>query len=153
MGVVAFDHVALPTADAQRLLAFYRSLGFGILGEEEWRAGTGFTCAITFGDNKINVHTESMVAMRGRPEYLRGPTAEPGCGDLCFVWEGGIDALQAKLTQAGVTAIEGPISRLGGRCGGVTPGVSVYVRDPDDNLIEFISYDPVDIAAYRDQVS
>jgi catechol 2,3-dioxygenase-like lactoylglutathione lyase family enzyme len=151
MGVTAFDHVALPTADAERLLAFYRSLGFGILGEEEWRAGKGLICSITFGDQKINVHTEGMVAMRGRPEYLRGPTAEPGCGDICFVWEGGIDALQSKLSEAGVTPIEGPVPRRGGRRGGVTPGVSVYVRDPDDNLIEFMSYDPVDIASYGDR--
>jgi catechol 2,3-dioxygenase-like lactoylglutathione lyase family enzyme len=151
MGVTAFDHVALPTSDAARLLAFYRSLGFGILGEEEWRAGTRPTCAITFGDNKINIHTEAMVAMRGRPEYLRGPAAEPGCGDLCFVWEGGIGSLQTKLGEAGVNPIEGPVPRLGGRSGGLTTGVSVYVRDPDDNLVEFISYDPADVAAYGDR--
>jgi catechol 2,3-dioxygenase-like lactoylglutathione lyase family enzyme len=149
MGVTAFDHVALPTADAARLLAFYRRLGFGVLGEEEWRAGTGVACAITFGDQKINVHPETMVAMRGRPEYLRAPAAEPGCGDICFVWEGGIGALQAKLNEAGVMPIEGPVPRRGGRAGGGTRGVSVYARDPDDNLIEFISYDPEDIATYR----
>src|ERR1700722_8219623 len=148
MGVTGFDHVALPTADAGRLFAFYRRLGFDILGEEEWRAGTRATCSIVCGDNKINVHPETMVALRGRPEYLRGPTAEPGCGDICFVWEGGIDALQAKLRDAGVTAIEGPAPRLGGRAGGASRGISVYARDPDDNLLEFISYDQDDLARY-----
>jgi hypothetical protein len=86
--------------------------------------------------------------MRGRPCYLRGPTAEPGCGDLCFVWDGGIDDLLARLSETGVTPIEGPVPRLGGRAGGTTPGVSVYARDPDDNLIEFMSYEPDDVARY-----
>jgi catechol 2,3-dioxygenase-like lactoylglutathione lyase family enzyme len=144
MGVAGLDHVALPTADAARLLAFYRRLGFSILGEEEWRQGTRATCAIAFGDHKINVHPETMVAHRGKPFYLRGPAAEPGCGDLCFVWEGGLDALLATLADAQVEVIEGPVRRLGGRGGGVTAGVSVYVLDPDQNLVEFISYDPAD---------
>lgn len=148
MGVAGFDHVALPTADAARLFAFYRRLGFGVLGEEEWRAGTGAICSITFGDNKVNVHPETMVARRGHPDYLRGPTAEPGCGDLCFVWEGGIAALVDVLSGAGVPAIAGPVVRVGGRGGGATRGVSIYVRDPDDNLLEFISYDPEDLAVH-----
>lgn len=146
MGVRGIDHVALPTADAGRLLAFYRRLGFGVLGEAEWRAGTGSICAITCGDQKISVHPETLVALRGHPAYLRGPTAEPGCGDLCFVWEGGIDGLLATLDEVGVEPIEGPVRREGGRAGGVTVGISVYARDPDDNLIEFISYDPEDLA-------
>ena len=62
------------------------------------------------------------------------------------VWDGGIDDLLAKLTDTGVTPIEGPVPRLGGRAGGATPGVSVYARDPDDNLIEFMSYEPDDVA-------
>ncbi len=148
MAVTGIDHIALPTADASRLLAFYRRLGFGILGEDEWKLGTRATCSITFGDNKINVHPETMVARRGDPEYLRAPTAEPGCGDICFVWSGGVDALLATLSDAGVPPIEGPIARVGGRAGSQIRGVSVYARDPDDNLIEFISYDAADLERF-----
>jgi catechol 2,3-dioxygenase-like lactoylglutathione lyase family enzyme len=145
MGVAGFDHVALPTANAEQFLAFYRRLGFGVEGEDAWRAGRHPGVAITFGNNKINVHPETMVAMRGRPEYIRGPTAEPGCGDLCFVWDGGVDALLEHLSRVGVDPIEGPIARVGGRSGGRDVGISVYVRDPDENLLEFISYDPSDL--------
>jgi hypothetical protein len=89
-----------------------------------------------------------MVPLRGRPEYLRGDTAEPGCGDLCFVWTGGVEDLLSTLADLGVAPIEGPVRRRGGRGGGETTGVSVYARDPDQNLIEFISYDPADLARY-----
>ena len=145
--VTGFDHAAIPTANAVRLLEFYRGLGFGIDGEEALRAGGSFF-AITFGDNKINVHGEGMVEKRGEPWYLRGPTAEPGCGDFCFVWNDGIDALLGLLAANGVEPIEGPVPRKGGRTAGTEPGVSVYTRDPDDNLLEFISYDPADIDKY-----
>jgi catechol 2,3-dioxygenase-like lactoylglutathione lyase family enzyme len=145
MGVTGFDHAAIPTADAARLLAFYESLGFGTAGADEWRAGRARVFALTFGDNKINVHPEDLVEHRGQPWYLRGPTAEPGCGDFCFVWEGGLDHLLTVLAAAGVEVVEGPVPRIGGRAGGTAGGVSVYVRDPDDNLLEFISYDPADV--------
>jgi catechol 2,3-dioxygenase-like lactoylglutathione lyase family enzyme len=144
MGVTGFDHVALPTANAERFLAFYQRLGFRIEGEDEWRAGTQPHFAIAVGVNKINVHPETMIAMRGQPFYLRGPAAEPGCGDLCFVWEGGIEALQKHLHDVDVEVIAGPVARAGARAG----GVSVYIRDPDDNLLEFISYQRDDIERY-----
>lgn len=148
MPVAGFDHAALPTADSERFLAFYKALGFGIDGEDAWRAGRSPIFSITFGDNKINVHTEVLVARRGEPAYLRGPTAEPGCGDFCFVWNGGIDALVALLDDAGIDLVEGPVPRVGGRAAGTGQGVSVYVRDPDENLLEFISYEPHDVARY-----
>lgn len=148
MGVTGFDHVAIPTADAARLLTFYEALGFGTAGADAWRAGTARIFAITFGDHKINVHPEDLAEHRGAPWYLRGPTAEPGCGDFCFVWDGGLDRLLGVLTTAGVPVLEGPVPRIGGRAGGTGGGISVYVRDPDDNLLEFISYDPVDVDRY-----
>ena len=84
--------------------------------------------------------------MRGRPEYLRGPTAEAGCGDVCFAWSGGTDTLLDLLKRESVEVIEGPVVRRGGRA---EDGVSVYVRDPDENLVEFISYEPADMERYR----
>jgi catechol 2,3-dioxygenase-like lactoylglutathione lyase family enzyme len=133
--VAGIDHVALPTADAERLLAFYKSLGFTSSEEEAWRAGKYPIFSIACGDNKINVHPEGFTA------GLRGPTAVPGCGDLCFVWQGGLVSLQQLLAGAGVAVIAGPVDRVGGRGAGTVTGVSVYVRDPDDNLVEFICYD------------
>ena len=148
MPVTGFDHAAIPTADSERFLTFYKALGFGIEGEDAWREGRMPIFSITFGDNKLNVHTEALMARRDNPAFLRGPTAEPGCGDFCFVWEGGIDALLATLASAGVEAIDGPVPRVGGRAEGTAQGVSVYARDPDRNLLEFISYDADDVARY-----
>lgn len=149
MAVTGIDHIALPTGDAERLASFYDALGFAVHGLDEWRSGRSPIFSIGIGDQKINVHPETMVALRGHPAYLRGDTAEAGCGDLCVVWEGGIEALLAMLGRVGVTPIEGPVPRTGGRAGAKTVGISVYVRDPDRNLLEFISYDPEDVARHR----
>lgn len=135
MSVRGIDHVALPTADAERFLAFYKALGFTSPDEEAWRSGRSSIFSVACGDNKINVHPPGFVA------NLRGPTAVPGCGDLCFVWDGGLDALRVTLTSAGAAIITGPVDRVGGRAAGTSGGVSCYARDPDDNLIEFICYD------------
>jgi catechol 2,3-dioxygenase-like lactoylglutathione lyase family enzyme len=134
MPVTGFDHVALPTAHPEELIAFYSALGFTFTDVDEWRAGTYPIFSIAFGNNKINVHPPGFVA------NLRGPTAVPGCGDLCFVWDGGLAVLLDTLNRHGCAIIGGPVDRIGGRANGTGNGVSVYVRDPDDNLVEFICY-------------
>jgi catechol 2,3-dioxygenase-like lactoylglutathione lyase family enzyme len=55
---------------------------------------------------------------------------------MCFVWDGDLESLQAALQHAGAQVELGPVERQGGR----GPGISVYTRDPDDNLLEFIMY-------------
>jgi hypothetical protein len=57
------------------------------------------------------------------------------------VWEGGLTALREVLAAAQVTPIHGPVDRIGGRDTGTAAGVSIYLRDPDENLVEFICYD------------
>ena len=135
MPVAGFDHVALPTADADRFIEFYKKLGFSIIDEDEWRRGEARIFAIQIGNSKINVHPQGMTA------NLRGVTASPGCGDLCFVWDGAVDEVVKMLADAGVEVIQGPAPRKGGRDGGQRFGTSVYVRDPDDNLLEFMVYE------------
>lgn len=154
MPVTGIDHLAFPTDDGERLAAFYASVGFTIEDLDEWRAGTMPLFSIAAGNQKINVHPETMTPLRGNPWYLRGDTAVAGSADLCVVWEGGIDAAIAMLAANGVEPIEGPVPRIGGRAGGTTVGISVYVRDPDHNLLEFISYEPDDVERYqRDQIA
>lgn len=138
--IIGIDHVAFPTADAERLLEFYVKLGFTAVGVEEWRAGKRPAFALTVGDQKINVHPPELVRRRGEAWYLRAPRAEPGCADLCFVWAGSIDELLTHLRVEGVVVEEGPIARRGGRGGGLDEGQSVYFRDPDENLLELIAY-------------
>src|SRR5438132_11668904 len=134
MPVAGFDHIALPTANGERFLAFYKSLGFTSPEEDEWRAGRYPIFSLAFGHNKINVHPEGYTAS------LRGPTAVPGCGDICFVWEGTVEECQKMLEDAGVEIISGPGRRAGGRGRGLTPSLSLYARDPDGNLLEWMTY-------------
>ena len=134
MVTVSIDHVAMPTANAEQLIAFYKRLGFDINDEEEWRAGTANIFSIQIGDSKINVHPERYMA------NLRGPTAVPGCMDMCFVWNGTVEECQKMLADAGVEVIQGPVARKGGRDRGAAPSLSLYARDPDGNLLEWMTY-------------
>ena len=134
MANAGIDHIAIPTANAEQLIEFYKALGFPINDEEEWRAGRARIFSIQVGDSKINVHPEGFTA------DLRGPTAVPGCGDICFVWDGDAEECKTWLENAGVEVIRGPGPRKGARGGGVHPAVSLYARDPDQNLLEWMVY-------------
>ncbi|HEV3280703.1 MAG TPA: VOC family protein [Acidimicrobiales bacterium] len=133
--VLGFDHVALPMMNTEVMIAFYRSLGLPV-------AENRYLVQVYLGDQMINFH---------RPEVwqgdvsLRAAAASPPCGDLCLVWEGSQDSLIDLLGRAKVEIIEGQVERQGGRR---VVASSVYVRDPDGNLIEFITY-PDDPARRR----
>jgi len=136
MSTVGIDHIAVPTANAERLIAFYKRLGFPINNEDKWRSGEVPTFSIQVGESKINVHSE------GHTASLRGPTAVPGCMDICFVYDGTVEACQKMLAEAGVEVIRGPVARPGGRGRGTVPSLSLYARDPDNNLLEWMIYQP-----------
>ncbi len=125
--VVGFDHIALPMDDTQAMITFYRSLGV----------------QVTEGPHLVQVHLGNQMVNFHRPELwrrnfeLRAPQAKPPCGDICLVWEGSAESLLTILGRAGARIIEGPVEREGGRR---INGSSVYVRDPDGNLLEFMRY-------------
>ena len=126
--VSGFDHVALPMQNTEPMLAFYRSLGFDVVEND-------VACSVYIGDNMINFHRPA--TWQRESFTLRAPAAKPPCGDLCFVWEGTPAALKAMLDRGGAKLIEGPVARQGGRRKAAS---SVYVRDPDGNLLEFMIY-------------
>jgi hypothetical protein len=109
------------------MVGFYRSLGLPV---KEHAA----VVRVFMGDQMINFHL---------PEFwlgdspLRAPAARPPCGDLCFVWQGTEESLAGLLHRAGAVVIEGPVAREAGRG---TVGSSVCVRDPDGNLLDFMTY-------------
>jgi catechol 2,3-dioxygenase-like lactoylglutathione lyase family enzyme len=133
MGIKAFDHAAVPVGDMEAMLAFYRKLGCAI--SEDYAPMVYSVC---FGDNRINFHAPQL--WQSAEFTLRGPAAQPGCGDFCFVWEGGPEALAELIDSLAAPVITGPVERQGGRAGGTGVGMSTYIRDPDGNLLEFIVY-------------
>lgn len=133
MSTISIDHIAIPTSNAERLIGFYKRLGFTINDEAGWRAGNASIFSIQVGNSKINIHPEGYTAS------LRGPTAVPGCGDVCFVWDGSAEECKKMLDEARVEIISGPGPRRGGR-GKDVPAVSLYARDPDGNLLEWMVY-------------
>jgi catechol 2,3-dioxygenase-like lactoylglutathione lyase family enzyme len=126
-GVAAIDHVSLPMQHTDAMVAFYRALGFEVAEQKA-------VVSVYAGGQMINFHRPEIWRRDGFT--LRAPAAVPPCGDLCFVWGGDVDALHARL--AGVADVEeGPVERIGARRQAAT---SVYVRDPDGNLLEFMVY-------------
>jgi catechol 2,3-dioxygenase-like lactoylglutathione lyase family enzyme len=126
--VRGFDHVALPMQNTEAMLTFYRALGLQI-------RETAGAISVYVGDQMINFHRPTR--WQDATFTLRAPGAKPPCGDLCFVWDGTPASLKAMLDRAGVKVVEGPADRQGGRR---RTGSSVYVRDPDGNLLEFMIY-------------
>lgn len=136
MTIASFDHVAIPTNRPEALIEFYGRLGFLVPDPSEWRAlGVPFFSAFFGGNQKINFHAP---ALWQSPDFeLRGPSAEPGCGDFCFVWDGDAESLTRLLEQVGAPVTFGPVVLHGAR----GEGTSTYTRDPDGNLLEFIRYE------------
>lgn len=129
--VTGYDHTALPVSNVEAMATFYRNLGFRT-------EHTATLLAVHFANAKINFH---LPALWRRDDFsLRAKAARPGCGDLCLVWEGSQEALKATLDRAGARIIEGPVERVGSRQGGTAKATSVYVYDPDGNLVEFMTY-------------
>jgi catechol 2,3-dioxygenase-like lactoylglutathione lyase family enzyme len=129
-GIGALDHVAVPMQNVEAMIAFYRTLGFAV------REGASIV-SVHFADQKINFHRPSL--WQRETFTLRAPAAEPPCGDFCWVWLGSEGELRRAIERVGA-AIETEGQRDGGRDGGNAVGQSLYIRDPDGNLLEFIRY-------------
>jgi catechol 2,3-dioxygenase-like lactoylglutathione lyase family enzyme len=115
----------IAVSDWERSNAFYRD----VLGAEIVDRGAGF--AYRFGEQQLNVHGPG-----GEPYPVARDPVRPGNSDLCFVWDGPIEGAVQHLGELGVEIEEGPVTRPGAR----GEGASVYFRDPDGSLLEFISY-------------
>lgn len=120
------DHCVIHVSDWERSRAFY----VDVLGGEAIPHGKGYV--FRFGDAQLNVHGPEQI---GAP-VARVPVA-PGGSDLCFRWDGPIDDAARHLAASKVAVELGPVTRHGR--GG--EGRSVYFRDPDGSLMEFISYE------------
>jgi catechol 2,3-dioxygenase-like lactoylglutathione lyase family enzyme len=122
------DHVVLTTRDLPSCLRFYTEVLAMKL--EKFQTPTETRIALKFGGQKINVHEW------GREFTPRAHVAAPGTLDLCFISSISLEEVISGLKKAGIEILEGPVAKTGAN----GPIRSVYVRDPDLNLVEISVY-------------
>jgi catechol 2,3-dioxygenase-like lactoylglutathione lyase family enzyme len=125
MSAITFDHCVIHVSDWNKSNAFYRD----VVGAEVIQRGKGW--AYRFGGVQLNLHGPGI-----DPYPVARLPVQPGNSDLCFVWHGPIEEAIKHLGKEGVVIEEGPV----GRHGAQGLGTSIYFRDPDGSLLEFISY-------------
>jgi len=121
MKVIKLDHLVLSVTDLETTIQFYTD----VLGMELETFGNN-RLALAFGTQKINLHNANE---KIRP-HARNPM--PGSADLCLVTEIPLDQVARHLDSCNVPIIEGPVKRSGA----TGPLLSIYILDPDGNLIE-----------------
>jgi catechol 2,3-dioxygenase-like lactoylglutathione lyase family enzyme len=125
MNIDRIDHLVLTVRDIEASMSFYtRVLGMQAVTFDESRQ------ALRFGDQKINLH------QIGKEFEPKADKPTPGSADLCFITKVPMKQVLDHLAACHVTVVEGPVKRTGAR-GAME---SVYVRDPDGNLIEVSNY-------------
>jgi catechol 2,3-dioxygenase-like lactoylglutathione lyase family enzyme len=118
------DHIVLTTRDKEACIRFYtEALGMKL---ERFRTPTEERLALKFGSQKINLHEW------GREFTPRAHVAVPGSLDLCFIAALPLEEVIRRLRELNIEIIEGPVPKTGA----VSKLRSVYVRDPDLNLVE-----------------
>lgn len=128
----ALDHLVLTVRDIPATIAFYRD-ALGMTADTFTPADGTTRWALNFGRQKINLH------QAGFEFSPKAAQPSPGSADLCFLTDTDLDAWQAQLAQNGIAIEQGPIARTGA----TGPVTSIYIRDPDGNLIEIAVQGPV----------
>lgn len=123
--LASLDHLVLTVADVDRTAAFYRDV-LGMVPQPFSVADGSTRMALTFGTQKINLHPADSPY---RP-HARLPL--PGTADLCFLAAIPLSVCIVRIEAQGVAIVEGPVARMGA----AGPILSIYLRDPDGNLIE-----------------
>ena len=125
MRIASIDHIVLTVADLQRTLDFY----VRVLGMREVDFANGRK-ALAFGSQKINLH------VKGEEILPNALNANVGTGDICLLTDTPLESVLGELEAAGIAVEQGVVPRTGA-LGAIS---SIYVRDPDGNLIEISRY-------------
>lgn len=123
--VRTLDHLVLTVRSIPETVRFYTQV-LGMRGEQFDGADGSRRWALLFGQSKINLH------QKGREITPRAAHPHPGTADLCFLTDAPLAEWMAHLTTHQVDIEDGPVARTGAR----GPITSLYLRDPDGNLIE-----------------
>lgn len=123
--ILSLDHLVLTVSQLEDTLAFYRDI-LGMKAERFGPSDGSERWALRFGLQKINLH------VRGAEFEPKAACPTPGSADLCFLSDTPLEAWMHHLETAGVAVELGPVSRTGA----TGPIRSIYLRDPDGNLIE-----------------
>ena len=125
INITAIDHVVLTVASIEQCCDFYKRA----LGMEVETFGSG-RVALNFGSQKFNLHQSSQ-------EFEpKARTPLPGSADFCLIAATPLDEIVAHLSALDIKIELGPVARTGA----VGPIRSIYLRDPDGNLIEVANY-------------
>ncbi len=125
MKLGGLDHLVLTVADIAETLGFYRDV-LGMTAQRFMPADGVERWALKLGAQKINLHQV------GREFEPKAKVATAGSADLCFLSDVALEEWAAHLADHGVEVIEGPVKRTGAQ-GAI---MSLYLRDPDGNLLE-----------------
>lgn len=121
MQIAGLDHLVLTVRSIDTTCAFYeRVLGMRAITFEGGRR------ALAFGRQKINLH------QAGREFEPKAAHPMPGSADVCLVTDVPLHRVQDHLAACGIAIVEGPVRKPGA----MGPLLSLYIRDPDGNLIE-----------------
>lgn len=124
MKITRLDHLVLTVADIDKTCAYYQKvLGFEIKEYESRKA-------LHFGEQKINLH------QAGKEIDPKAALPTPGSGDMCFITEAPMEKIFEILRDNKINILLGPVERQGA----LGKMVSVYFRDPDENLLEVSTY-------------
>ncbi|MEZ8805821.1 VOC family protein [Vibrio sp. 10N.222.54.F12] len=125
MEISHLDHLVLTVKDIEVTVDFYQR----VLGMKPIEFGEG-RLALSFGTQKINLH------LSGSEFEPKARRVQVGSADLCFVTNTPMAQVVEHIKSQGVAIEEGPVPRTGA----IGTIVSVYIRDPDGNLIELSNY-------------
>lgn len=120
MKINRLDHLVLTVKDVEATCSFYQTLGMEVVTFGNGRK------ALCFGAQKINLHQQ------GHEFEPKAERPTPGSADLCFITETPLAEVAGHLRFSGIEILEGPVERTGAT-GTI---LSLYLRDPDLNLIE-----------------